>query len=426
MRNPILAKAFDRRQFLGVTGLAALGLAAPALAGAAARVVIIGAGFGGATCARVLRRIAPDLQVTLIERDPTYVTCPFSNLVIAGFAEMSSITYSYDGLKTAGIEVVIDTVTQIDSSGKAVTLQSGSRVAYDRLIVCVGIDFKWDAIPGYDEAAAQILPHAWKAGAQTKLLRTQLQAMEDGGTVLIAVPESPYRCPPGPYERASLIAAYLQANKPKSKLVIVDAKDTFAKQKLFNEGWSALYPDVLRWVGFTDSGGITQVDPATKTVVTAFETFKADVINIIPPQMAGALARASGLAGDGDWCTVDPVTFESVHVPLVHVLGDATSAGDMPKSGTAASSQARICAYAVAALMSGAKQPQPTLINTCYSFVAPDYAISVSEVFRPDASGTIKQIVQELSPSGGSAELHNQEGVYAKSWYQSITQTMFG
>jgi hypothetical protein len=250
--------------------------------------------------------------------------------------------------------------------------------------------------------------------------------MPDGGTVLIAVPDLPYRCPPGPYERASLIAAYLKAQKPKSKLIVVDQKDAFAKQALFQEGWAALYPDLLRWVGFSDNGGILKVDPGAMTVDTAFESFKADVINIIPPQKAGALAQAAGLTGGEDWCAIDATTFESTHVPGVHVLGDATLAGDMPKSGTAASSQARVCAHALAALLSDRKPAEPTLINTCYSFVAPDYGISVTEVFRPDATGAIRTLEQDLSPAGGSAELHAQEATYAKAWYGSITATMFG
>lgn len=418
---------FSRRQILAFGAAAgALSLASPTLAGASPHVVIVGAGFGGATCARVLRRIAPDIRVTLVERDPAFVTCPFSNLVIAGFANMASITHGYDGLKAAGVEVVIDTVTGIDGTARTVALQGGSSLTYDRLVVSPGIDFKWDAIPGYDAAAAEKLPHAWKAGPQTELLRAQLQAMPDGGTVLISAPISPYRCPPGPYERASLIAAYLKAQKPKSKLIVLDAKDSFAKQALFAEGWAALYPDLLRWVSFSDNGGITKVDAAAMTVETAFETFKADVINIIPPQMAGALATSTGLTGGTDWCTIDAVSFESAVVPGIHVLGDATAAGDMPKSGTAASSQARICAHAIAALLAGSKPPEPTLINTCYSFVAPDYGISVSEVFRPDDTGAIRQLVQELSPADGSAEVHRQEAAFAQAWYHSITEGMFG
>ena len=244
--------------------------------------------------------------------------------------------------------------------------------------------------------------------------------------MLISVPDTSYRCPPGPYERASLFAAFLQAHKPGARLIALDAKDKFSKQALFTEGWAALYPDVLRWVGFSDNGGITKVDAAAMTVETAFETFKADVINIIPPQKAGALAISAGLTGQGDWCAVDPASFESAVMPGVHALGDAITAGDMPKSGTVASSQARICAHALAALLSGAKPAAPTLINTCYSFVAPDYAVSVSEVFRPDESGAIKTLEKGLSPTAGSAELHRQEAAYARAWYQSITATMFG
>lgn len=419
--SPILT----RRQALSLAGAAALSLAAPALAAGPARVVIVGAGFGGATCARVLRRIAPEIEVTLIERDPAFVTCPFSNLVIAGFAEMASVTHSYDGLRAAGINVVIDTVTGIDATARKVATAGGG-FQYDRLVVSPGISLRFDAIPGYDAAAAEKLPHAWQAGPQTALLRDQVHAMEDGGTVLIVVPDLPYRCPPGPYERASLIAARLKAAKPKSRLIVIDAKDSFAKQALFQEGWAALYPDQIRWVSFSDNGGVLNIDPGAMTVETAFETFTGDVINVIPPQRAGQLAQDAGLTGNDDWCAIDATSFESAHLPGVHVLGDATLAGDMPKSGTAASSQARVCAHAVAALLAGQAPAQPTLINTCYSFLAPDYGISVTEVFRPDETGAIRTLVQELSPQGGSAERHAQEADYARGWYQSITTDMFG
>lgn len=419
--SPILT----RRQALSLAGAASLSLAAPALAAGPARVVIVGAGFGGATCARVLRRIAPEIEVTLIERDPAFVTCPFSNLVIAGFAEMASVTHSYDGLRAAGVNVVIDTVTGIDATARKVATAGGG-FDYDRLVVSPGISLRFDAIPGYDAAAAEKLPHAWQAGPQTALLRDQVQAMQDGGTVLIVVPDLPYRCPPGPYERASLIAARLKADKPKSRLIVIDAKDSFAKQALFQEGWAALYPDQIRWVSFSDNGGVLNIDPGAMTVETAFETFTGDVINVIPPQRAGQLAQDAGLTGNDDWCAIDATSFESAHLPGVHVLGDATLAGDMPKSGTAASSQARVCAHAVAALLAGKAPARPTLINTCYSFLAPDYGISVTEVFRPDETGAIRTLVQELSPQGGSAELHAQEADYARGWYQSITTDMFG
>lgn len=419
--SPILT----RRQALTLAGAATLTLAAPALAAGPARVVIIGAGFGGAACARVLRRIAPEVDVTLIERDPAFVTCPFSNLVIAGFADLASVTHSYDGLRAAGVNVVIDTVTGIDANARTVATAGGS-FAFDRLVVSPGIELNFTAIPGYDAAASERLPHAWRAGPQTQLLADQIQAMEDGGTVLIVVPDLPYRCPPGPYERASLIAARLKAQKPKSKLILIDAKDSFAKQALFQEGWEALYPGLIRWVRFSDNGGVLKIDPGAMTVETAFESFKGDLINVIPPQKAGQLAQDAGVTGGEDWCAIDATTFESAHVPGVHVLGDATLAGDMPKSGTAASSQARVCAHAIAALLAGRAPAAPTLINTCYSFLAPDYGISVTEVFRPDATGAIRTLVQELSPQGGSAALHAQEADYARGWYKSITADMFG
>ncbi len=418
----------SRRGLLALAGTAAAVMAAPALAQGPARVVVIGAGFGGATLARTLRRIAPAIQVILIERDSSFVTCPFSNGVIAGLAGIETITQGYDGLRAAGVEVIIDNATGIDGAARTVALQSGSTLPYDRLVVSPGVDLIWDAIPGYDEAAAEILPHAWKAGPQTLLLRAQLEAMPDGGTVVIATPQPPFRCPPGPYERASLIAHYLKTTKPRSKLIIVDAQDSFSKQKLFVEGWTTLYPDLIRWVPFAENGGILSVDAAARSVETAFETFTADVVNIIPPQRAGAIARNAGLTGEGNWCDINQATFESRPVPGVHVLGDAAVAGDMPKSGFSASAQARICAHVLAADLTGGQSGNPTLFNICYSLLDPNYAISVSDVFKLDDTGTIKLLkdAKAVSPIGAAPEYRAREVAYAQGWYASITSELYG
>ncbi len=426
-----MVRRTTRRDVVKALGIGAVvaGFARPSLAqGSAGRVVIVGGGFGGATAARFLRRIAPQIEVTLIEPSETFITCPFSNTVIGGLNPISAITHTYDGLKAAGVKVVKDRVTAIDAPGKNVRLAGGGANApYDRLIVSPGIDFKWNAVEGYNEAAAEIMPHAYKAGPQTLLLRKQLEEMPDGGTVVMAVPANPYRCPPGPYERASLIAAYLKKAKPRSKIIILDAKDAFSKMALFREAWAQLYQGTLEWVPFAMNGNFRRVDPATKTVVTDFGQQKGDVVNFIPPQRSALIVDTANLA-EGDWCNVNPTTFESKIVPGIHVLGDAIVAGAMPKSGFSAGSQAKVCAFAVAALLRNQPVAVPTLLNTCYSLVADDYGISVTDVFKVADNGTITAVMGAggVSPTGQNATFHALEAGYAKSWYANITKEMFG
>lgn len=419
-----------RRTVLVTSGAAALSAGmAPALIGQTApRVVVLGGGWGGASAARALRMIAPDLHVTLIDANASFVSCPFSNRVLGGLAPISSVTFGYDGLTKAGVEVVIDRADGIDPEARIVRLGSGADIPYDRLIVSPGIDLKWDAIPGYDQMAADKMPHAWKAGAQTELLRAQLEAMEDGGTVIVAPPTGPMRCPPGPYERTSLIAHYLKAEKPASKILVIDAKDSFSKQPLFEEGWAALYGDMIEFVPFSMNGGIFDVDPAAMTVTTAFETFTGDVVNIIPPQQAASIARDAGLAGDADWCEIDGLTFESRHIPGVHVLGDAAVVGDMPKSGFAAHSQAEVCATAVATLLKDGTPDPGLLMNTCYSLVAPDWGISVAGVYRSNGDGYVASLEGGggTSPLGAGAEVHAKEADFARSWFHNMAGATFG
>lgn len=412
----------------GAGALAAAGLGCPSLAQTAPRVVIVGGGFGGVSAARALRRIAPEISVALVDRAAEFVSCPFSNRVLGGLAPLTSITFSYDALRGNGIEVVTGEAAGIDADARAVRLADGGTLTYDRAIVSPGIDLKWGAIPGYDETAAEAMPHAWKAGSQTALLRAQLEAMEDGGTVVIAPPLNPFRCPPGPYERASLIAYYLKTEKPASKILIVDAKDNFSKQELFMEGWEALYPGMIEFVPFSQNGGILSVDPADMTIETAFEVIAGDVVNIIPPQRASAIAVAAGLTGTGEWCEIDGLSFESRAVPGVHVLGDAALAGDMPKSGFSASVQGKVCAHAVAALLAGEAPSAGILMNTCYSLVGPDYGISVAGVYQADAFGALKSLPDSggVSPSGADAAFRAQEANYARGWFASLTKEMFG
>jgi sulfide dehydrogenase [flavocytochrome c] flavoprotein subunit len=412
-------------QMLGA-GLVAPLFAPAALGQAAPRVVVIGGGFAGATCARELKRQLANATVTLVEPNATFTACPFSNAVIAGLRDVEAQRFGYDGIKRADIAVAQQAATGVDPRARRVTLADNSTLDYDRLVVASGIDLRFDALPGYDERAAEIMPHAWKAGQQTLLLRRQLEAMEDGGTVIISAPANPFRCPPGPYERASLIAYYLKTKKPRSKLLILDAKDAFSKQRLFQNAWKALYPN-LEWVSLSAGGKVTSVDPSTKTFATEFGDHKADVGNVIPPQRAGRVAEAAGIADRSGWCPIDPASFESKLQPNIHVIGDAAIAGAMPKSAFAANSQAKVCAAAVATLLKGDKPAEPKLINTCYSAVAPDYAISIAGVYRP-ANGLLADVegAGGVSPIDAPASFRALEASYAGAWFKTITSEVFG
>jgi sulfide dehydrogenase [flavocytochrome c] flavoprotein chain len=293
-------------------------------------------------------------------------------------------------------------------------------------VLAPGIDIRWSALPGYDEAAAEKMPHAWKAGAQTLLLRRQLESMEDGGTVIMAAPANPFRCPPGPYERASLIAHYLKTRKPRSKLLVLDAKDQFSKQSLFQNAWKELYPNHLEWVGLSQGGKVTSVEPAEMTLVTEFGKHRAAVANVIPPQRAGGIAEAAGVADRTGWCPIDPVTFESKLAPNIHLLGDAIIAGGMPKSAFSANAQAKVCASAIARLLAGQPPDEPRLINTCYSIVAPNYGISVVDVYRP-VNGVLTAIPGGgVSPADAPHSFRAQEALFADGWFNTITSEVFG
>lgn len=392
-----------------------------------ARVVVVGGGFGGATVARFVRAADPATNVTLIEANPVYTSCPYSNEVIAGLRDISAQQFGYAGPQAAGVALVPGTAIAVDAAARRVTLQDGTVLAYDRLVLSPGVDIAYDKLPGYSEAAAERMPHAWKAGAQTDLLRRQLAAMDDGGTVVISAPANPYRCPPGPYERASLIAYYLKTHKPKSKLLLLDAKDAFSKQKLFEAGWQQLYPGILERVSQSDGGAVTSVDPAARSFHTDFDDHKADVANVIPPQRAGKIAVAAGVADRTGWCPVDPSSFESTLVPGIHVIGDAAIAGAMPKSAFAANAQAKVCAQALVALLGGDPPAGPLLMNTCYSMLAPGDAISVAGVYQPQNG-----VLTEIPGAGGTSKLdapaayRAQEAGHADAWFQAITRETFG
>ncbi len=419
-----------RRRFNALAGslglVGAFGL--PNIGGAAgAKVVVVGGGFGGATAARYLKRFDSSLDVTLVEPMLNYVTCPFSNTVIGGLNPISRITHSYDGLRGAGITVVHDTATGLDATARKVALASGSSLAYDRLIVSPGIDFRWDRIDGLDASTVDRVPHAWKPGPQTLLLRNQLQAMADGGVFVISPPVNPFRCPPGPGERISLVANYFKMHKPKSKIVVLDPKKKFSKQGLFKEGWAALYPGMIEYRNVDADGVVKAVDAKAMTLKTDFGEVKADVINFIPGQLAGKVARDFGLADNTGWCPVDHGTFESTLVPGVHVIGDSSIAAPMPKSGFAASSQAKVCAAAVAALIGGGAAGQPKFVNTCYSLVAPDYGISVAMVYGYEGGKIVKiKGSGGLSPSAAAADVRLKEADYTRGWYDSISRDIWG
>jgi len=419
----------SRRQFLRTTAVAAavVALPLPAIAQSAARVVVVGGGFGGASCAHALRQLDPALQVTLVEPNAIFTACPFSNEVIVGDRSIEAQQFTYDKLVVSGVKLVAQAATQVDAQMRTVGLADGSTLGYERLVLSPGIELRFDALPGYDEAASARMPHAWKAGEQTLLLRRQLEAMDDGGVVAISVPANPYRCPPGPYERASLIAHYLKTKKPRSKLIVLDAKDAFSKQRLFQNAWQELYPGLIEWVSLSQGGKVTSVDPATNTLVTDFASHAVQVANVIPPQRAGRIADRAGVTDRSGWCPIDPVSFESRQVPNIHVIGDACIAGGMPKSAFSANAQAKACASAVVDLIGGVAPAPPKLINTCYSLVAPDYGISIAGVYQPK-NGLLTDVegAGGTSPVDAPREFRAREAVYAKSWFDTISAEVFG
>jgi sulfide dehydrogenase [flavocytochrome c] flavoprotein subunit len=419
----------SRRDVLkAAAGAATVLMPMPALAqNVGGRVVVVGGGFAGATCARMLKRIDPRSAVTLVEANQTFTACPFSNEVIAGLRDIKAQQFDYKKIADDKVAVSFESASAVDPQARMVTLSGGTRLPYDRLVLAPGIDLRWDGVPGYTEAAAERMPHAWKAGAQTLLLRRQLEAMPDGGLVIIAAPANPYRCPPGPYERASLIAYYLKTHKPKSKLIILDAKDAFSKQRLFQNAWKELYPDIIEWVSLSSGGKVTAVDPASMTVMTDFTKFTPAVANIVPPQKAGRIAELAGVADRTGWCPVEPLSFESTLQPNIHVIGDACIAGAMPKAGFAANSQAKVCAAALARLLSGQKPDEPRMINTCYTTVAPGYGITVAAVYRP-----VNGQLVEVQGSGGTSPVEapkstrEEEAKLADGWFNTMTGEIFG
>ncbi len=414
--------SLNRRRVLQGLGAAAL-VARPLHVGAQTpqQVVVIGGGFGGATAAKYLKRFNPALGVTLVEPQAQFISCPLSNRVVNGGMTLAQISYSYERyVNRHGLRWVRAAAEGIDPAQREVRA-GGQTLRYDRLIVSPGVDFLYDGLQGLQSASAQArVPHAWKAGPQTQQLRDMLRALPDGGTVAMHIPKVPYRCPPGPYERASLIARFLQERKPRSKLLVFDANPEIqAKKGLFETVWRERYAQQL---SYEPNAEIERVDAAGGTLHFVMQgAHRADVLNVIPPQSAGSVARNAGLANvGGRWCGVDFLSYESTAVPGVHVLGDSIAgAPGMPKSAHMANQHAKVCAGAIAALSLGLPVPdQPIIANTCYSFISHNEAIHVAAVYRYDAA---KRLMVAAPGAGGmSAAPSAAEGIYAMGWATNI------
>ncbi|MBF0470490.1 MAG: FAD-dependent oxidoreductase [Gammaproteobacteria bacterium] len=430
--------SITRRGFMQSVGAAtAVGLiGAPHLAlGASKKVVVVGGGTGGATAAKYIRMADPSIEVTLIEANEHYYTCYLSNEVLSDERSIDSIKFGYSGLQGHGVKVVHDTVSEIDAAGMVVKTKSGKSYGYDKCIVSPGISLNYGAIDGYSHEAAESIPHAWKAGPQTSLLRKQLHEMKDGGTFVIVAPPNPFRCPPGPYERASQVAMFMKAHKPNSKVLILDPKPAFSKKGLFEQAWKKFYGygtdnSMITWKGTpsgSDDNVVSAVDVASKTVTTGFDDVKADVLNIIPPQMAGKVAIDSGLANDKGWCPVKLKTFESTLHKNIHVIGDSSVATGMPKSGYAANSQAKVTASAVIAMLNGQEPGIPSYVNTCYSIAGHNHGFSVAAVYKlAEDESKIVSVAGGLTPMDASEEQLRREVEFAYSWFNNVTNDAFG
>ena len=417
-----------RREVGGLIAASAALLAAPTVlrAQTTARVIVIGGGFGGASCARALRQADAKLEVTLVEANKTFTSCPQSNEVIAGLREINAQYFGYDKIAAEGVRVVLQAAAAIDVPAHKVTLADGATLAYDRLVLAPGIDIDFTALQGYDEAASALMPHAYKAGEQTLLLRQQIEAMSDGGTVAIAVPANPSRCPPAPYERASLIAHYLKTYKPKSKVLILDAKDSFSQQKLFEQAWNELYAGMIERIPLSQGGRVTGVEIATRTVVTEFGNYNPDVANIIPPQKAGRIAALAAAADRTGWCPIDAATFASKLLPDVHVIGDACLGGGIPKSAGAAQAQGKACAAVVVRDLTGRSSEPPPLTGICYSLVAPNTAFSLSGVYQPKGDLFAEVEGGRTSSLDAPRSARAAEADAATAWFKALTHDAFG
>lgn len=391
------------------------------------KVVVIGGGPGGTTVARHLKKeSAGTIDVTLIEPQKNFTSCFFSNLYVGGFRTFESITHGYAKVARQGVRIANDWATAIDRSRKLVVLASGARVPYDRLVVAPGIDLKWDSVPGYSEEGAESMPHAWKAGEQTRLLVKRLHAVSDGDTIIMIAPPNPYRCPPGPYERISMFAHVLKSKgHTRSKIVILDTKPSFSKQGLFMEGWEKHYPGMIEWQDPKAHGGVKRVDAKTNEVVTDLATYKPALVNVIPAQMAGWIARVAGLVDQSGFCPIDPNSMKSRIDPNIFILGDACIPGDMPKSAFAANSQAMVAAACIRGELSQSRMLPAHYANICWSLIAPDDGVKVGGSYEP-GDGKIKQTSTFISQKGETAEIRKQNYQESVDWYGGIVSDVFG
>ncbi|MFA5951129.1 MAG: NAD(P)/FAD-dependent oxidoreductase [Hyphomicrobium sp.] len=421
--------AMNRRQF-GAGLAASVSLAGPALAQGAANIVIIGGGPGGATVAGSLLRADPSLKVTIVEPNKLYTSCFFSNHYIGGFRSIASLTHNYDGLRRLGAKLASDRAIDVDQGKKIVRLEDGRQLSYDVLVVAPGIDFKFGAIEGYDEKASLRMPHAWRGGWQSQALRGRLEAMPDGGLVVIAPPRNPYRCPPGPYERACVIANYLKTKKPKSKLVILDPKLSFSKQPVFEEAFRKYYKDIveLHLTNDIDDMSVVKVDAVSGEVVTkSGERYMAAVANIIPDQRAGDIARVAGLT-EGDWCPVRLETFKSAKAEAIYVLGDAAISAEMPKSAFTANNQAKAVVQSILADLKGVSSPSAHYRNTCWSLLAPDDSVKIGADYAPGENKGKRVLVPSgafVSQPGEKPELRREVYEESLAWYETLVADVF-
>ena len=420
----------SRRAFAGgsATALGTLFLGAPAVLGQAKpRVVVVGGGPGGATAAKYIAKDASGIDVVLVEPSKQFITCFHSNLYLGGYKPMEAITHTYDKLSSAyGIKLNHQAATSIDRDKKQVKLADGTVLDYNLLVLSPGIDLKYDSVPGWGEAHEEAMPHAWKAGKQTLLLKARLDAVPDGGVIVMLAPPNPYRCPPGPYERVSMMAHVLKAaGKTRSKIIILDPKDAFSKQGLFQEGWEKHYPGMVEWINAKIYDGIKSVDPTTNTVVTGFETYtRAALVNVIPAQMAGKIARDAGLANESGYCPIDAASMKSTKDANIFVIGDACIPGDMPKSAFAANSQAKVAAMVVRGELAKAQTFPARYTNTCWSMIESDDTVKVGGRYEPK-DGKIAAVETFVSKTGETPQLRKETQAENVGWYSGITADMF-
>ncbi len=423
-----VSSKMNRRRFNTLLGAASLAtLATPNIAlGAKPKVVVVGGGAGGATAARYIAKDSNgEIDVTLVEPNKRYYTCFFSNLYLGGFRDFASIGHGYDRLATEhGINVVHDWAVSVDGAAKTVALGSGTSLGYDRLVLSPGIDMKYDSVPGYSIEAQSRVPHGWKSGTQVQIIKAQVEALPEGGTYIMVPPPNPYRCPPGPYERVSMIAHILSQKNPTAKIIVLDPKEKFSKQGLFSEGWEKHYPGMVEWIGPDIHGGIANVDTEALSVETDFDTFKADAMSVIPGQKAGAIAMQAGVT-DGDWAPIVPASMQTQADEAIYVLGDSSVASAMPKSGFSANSQAKVAANHIRAELTGSRLFDARFANTCWSLIAPDDGVKVGARYQAGAE-SIESVESFISQTGESDELRKATYEESESWYAAMTEDLFG